>query len=147
MRARTRLWIDAGIALAAFLGAAQQLLQKERIAGGPFDACRRPAGASMNFGRQSFVGRSGPRSIVANGLPASLARQASSSGSPSRREVMIRRPGPSHGARSPPDARDLRFGPVQVLDDQQAGERRPAGDQRVATPRLPRLRAALSIAS
>jgi hypothetical protein len=74
----------------------EELLEKKRVAGGPLDAalgesCVR---RDEHLGESARVIRgSGPRSIVVSNALVVSARQASSSGSPSTREVMTRRAG------------------------------------------------------
>jgi hypothetical protein len=72
------------------------LLEEQGIARRPLDAAPGEVAVRRQIGFRQLVasrGRSGPRSMVSNGLPPNPERQARSSGSPSIRAVMIRTAG------------------------------------------------------
>ena len=132
MRASTRLWMEAGTASSRPSSALRSSCS--RNSGLPsarsMQASATRCVASMKLPARLSASscRSGPRSMVANGVPRQLARHASVE------RVALDARGHDQQPRTVGDGgrqrremrEDLRIGPMQVLDDQQ-GRAAPAG--------------------
>ena len=125
MRARTRLWIEAGIMSSLPSSALRSSCSRKRIAGGAFDARQGQAlaGVDESFGKELGLPTTaeGRDRSWRRGQSGKSARQAASIGSPSTSRGHHRRACAlgHRGSDSRQVPENLRIGSVQILYDYQ----------------------------